>query len=96
MKDMRPARPKNLATKTVAWPWASGVSIHCRQGLRMQDSLHPLRKTRHPLQLIFSGRTQCHERLTRTRRERGRKAARKGKEEEEKEGGFGGEVGVDI
>lgn len=20
MKDMRPARPKNLATKTVAWP----------------------------------------------------------------------------
>ena len=53
MKDIRPARPKNLATKTVAWPWASGVSIHCKQGLRIHDSLQPFRRTRQPLQLIF-------------------------------------------
>lgn len=52
MKDMRPARPKNLATKTVAWPWASAVSIHCKQGRRIQDSLQPLRRTRQPLQLM--------------------------------------------
>lgn len=52
MKDIRPARPKNLATKTVAWPWASEVSIHCKQGRRIQDSLHPFRRTRQPLQLI--------------------------------------------
>lgn len=54
MKDIRPARPKNLATNTVAWPWASGLSIHCRQGRRMHDSLHPFRRTRQPLQLISS------------------------------------------
>ncbi|POO00737.1 LOW QUALITY PROTEIN: hypothetical protein TorRG33x02_033680 [Trema orientale] len=53
MKDIRPARPKNLATKTVAWPWASAVSIHCKQGLKIHDSLQPFRRTRHPLQLIF-------------------------------------------
>lgn len=53
MKAMRPARPKNLATKTVAWPWASGVSIHCKQGRRIHDSLQPFRRTRQPLQLIF-------------------------------------------
>uniref|UniRef100_A0A2P2L5U0 Uncharacterized protein MANES_13G113000 n=1 Tax=Rhizophora mucronata TaxID=61149 RepID=A0A2P2L5U0_RHIMU len=52
MKDIRPARPKNLATKTVAWPWASGLSIHCKHGRKIQVSLHPLRSTLHPLQLI--------------------------------------------
>lgn len=49
---MRPARPKNLATKTVAWPWASAVSIHCKQGRKIQASLQPFRRTRQPLQLI--------------------------------------------
>lgn len=52
MKDMRPARPKNLATKTVAWPCASALSIHCKHGLRIHVSLHPFRRIRHPLQLI--------------------------------------------
>jgi hypothetical protein len=50
MKESRPARPKNLATKTVAWPWASAVSIH---GRSTQASLQPLRSTRQPLQLIL-------------------------------------------
>lgn len=50
---MRPARPKNLATKTVAWPCASVVSIHWRQGLRIQVSLQPFRRTRQPLQLML-------------------------------------------
>lgn len=53
MNPISPARPKNLATNTVAWPWASEFSIHCRHGLRMHDSLHPLRRTRHPLQLMM-------------------------------------------
>lgn len=53
MKDISPARPKNLATNTVACPCASGVSIHCKQGLNIQLSLHPFRRTRQPLQLIF-------------------------------------------
>lgn len=53
MKDMSPARPKNLATKTVAWPWDSAVSIHCKHGRRIQFSLHPFRRTRQPLQLIL-------------------------------------------
>lgn len=51
---MRPARPKNLATKTVAWPCASELSIQFKHGLRIQVSLHPFRSTRHPLQLIES------------------------------------------
>lgn len=50
---MSPARPKNLATKRVACPWASEVSIHCKQGRRIQVSLQPLRSTRQPLQLIL-------------------------------------------
>lgn len=37
MKDMRSARPKNLATKRVAWAWASGPSIHCKHGRRMHS-----------------------------------------------------------
>ncbi|RRT36109.1 hypothetical protein BHE74_00029002 [Ensete ventricosum] len=49
---MRPARPKNLATKTVAWPCASAVSIHWRHGRSTHASLHPLRSTLQPLQLI--------------------------------------------
>lgn len=50
---MRPARPKNLATKMVAWPCASELSIQCRHGRRIHVSLHPFRSTRHPLQLIY-------------------------------------------
>lgn len=58
MNDMRPARPKNLATKTVAWPCASGFSIHCRHGLSMHVSLQPFLRTLHPLQLISDRRHQ--------------------------------------
>lgn len=53
MKESRPARPKNLATNTVAWPCASAASIHWRQGRSTQASLQPLRSTRHPLQLML-------------------------------------------
>jgi hypothetical protein len=51
---MSPARPKNLATNTVAWPCASAASIHRRHGRSTHSSLHPFRSTRHPLQLIVA------------------------------------------
>lgn len=54
MKDMRSLRPKNLEMKRVALPWAWGLSIQSKQGLSMQDWLHPLLRARQPLQLIFS------------------------------------------
>lgn len=52
-KDMRVARPKNLATKTVALACACGFSIHTRQCRSMQSSLQPFRRTRQPLQLMI-------------------------------------------
>ena len=60
MKLSIPARPKNLATKTVAWPWDSGESIHWREERRMQESLQPFRRTRQPLQLmvVLGGRSR--------------------------------------
>lgn len=61
MKDISPARPKNLATNTVAWPWDSALSIHCKHGRRIHDSLHPFRSTRHPLQLISRFNSPAHE-----------------------------------
>lgn len=75
MKDMRPARPKNLATNTVAWPWDSGLSIHCKQGRKIHDSLHPFRKTRHPLQLISQLLVFCRSSLSLKRK--GKKKKRK-------------------
>uniref|UniRef100_A0A0A8XTE0 LBD37 n=2 Tax=Arundo donax TaxID=35708 RepID=A0A0A8XTE0_ARUDO len=60
MKERRPARPKNLATKTVAWPCASAASIHWRQGRSTQPSLQPLRSTRQPLQLITTSIHTTH------------------------------------
>lgn len=53
MKDIRSLRPKNLETKRVAFPWACGLSIHSKHGLRMHWSLHPLLKTLQPLQLMI-------------------------------------------
>lgn len=50
---MRSLRPKNLETKRVALPWASGLWIQSKHGLRMQFSLHPLLRTLQPLQLIL-------------------------------------------
>lgn len=53
MNPISPARPKNLAKNSVAWPCASAPSTAVRQGLRIQFSLQPFRSTRHPLQLML-------------------------------------------
>ena len=53
IRDNRSLRPKNLARKRVACACDSGDSIHCRHDLKGQASLHPLRSTRQPLQLML-------------------------------------------
>lgn len=52
-RDSNVDRPKNLATKVVAFACAAALSIHWMHGRSTQLLLHPFLSTLHPLQLIL-------------------------------------------